>query len=96
MKCTCKDWDEKEAKFWHSKPHDYKFCPWCSAPLLPDPVEKTEWFVTSSGGYQSIDEKTESFALEVLENRVSLFPTETHTLKSITTIERVVKVVRLK
>lgn len=102
MKCTCKDWDilDNEHSEIASSELGYKFCPWCGSPLLPDAVERTEWAVLSHSGVTLIDVVNgiddEKKANCVLNDKAAAYPQSTHTLESVTTIERVHKIVRAK
>lgn len=94
MKCTCKEWD-------HWSPiHNVlvdamRFCPWCISPLLPDPVEKVQWIVDSSRTDRSFPISEES-AIAEITRRMLDYPEQTHSIKSITTIARVHKIVTPK
>lgn len=88
MKCTCKDW-EHWSPIHNILVDTMKFCPWCGAPLLPDPVEKTEWWVND----YRFDTETEAVDYA---NCYSVKYSKSYTFKSITTIERVLKVVKPK
>jgi len=107
MKCTCDKWkqcDKENALMNYYVGHSdasirWSVCPWCGSPLLPDPVEKTEWRIktVTLGG----DKFYETFSVEKeamlgLKIKGDCQPSSTHTLKSITTIERTIRIVKPK
>lgn len=98
MKCTCDKFKEVDAKQAFSEITNltWEFCPWCGSPLLPDPVEKTEWRIETDGTLNSTIYESESAALIDFEKLERLCSKHPHTLKSITTIEKVIKIVRPK
>ncbi len=68
--------------------------------LLPDPVEKTEWVVETRevNGQTPWEDYVgnKQQAVETLRERDNRHPYFKHTLKSITTIEKTIKVVKPK
>lgn len=99
MNCTCKEWNSETAKSFLPMEDrgKFSFCPWCGSPLLPDAVEKTELVIFSEPAiYHSGLHCGSTDPQKALRDLESSFPTHTHTLKSITTIEKTVKIVRPK
>ncbi len=110
MNCTCKEWNSETAKqFLPMRDRGkFNFCPWCGSPLLPDPVEKTEWVMIaeykngrSVGSSLTNFKSTDAVGMEHEARLASALFSHEHpaadvTLKSITTIEKTLKIVRPK
>jgi hypothetical protein len=92
MKCTCKDWEDSSEAL-TGVVLVISHCPWCGSPLLPDPVEKTEWFAENNAIRYKAKDQFE--ATEIAERHARIYHEEAR-VGFITTIERTIRVVRPK
>ncbi len=99
MNCTCKEWINCSDVCRNEGTTPFSFCPWCGSPLLPDPVEKMEWEIEShcKGTFlDCVSTPDEKEANRILNDKAAAYPQSVHTLKSITTIEKTIRIVRPK